>query len=104
MLGSLYVMIEHLHDKGLGANILANLWINDFFLAGTLIDSLLHHARADSCHLRTMVGVHDSSYDVTTKGRTNLIEQLLIVLATLGIVVWANFQLCAVSCQTRGQR
>ena len=51
-----------------------------------------------------MVGVDDGSYDVTTEGRTNLIEQILVCLVVLLILERTNLQLCAVGSQTRGQR
>ena len=51
-----------------------------------------------------MVGVHDSCYDVTTKGRTNLIEQVLVDLALFLVLIRTNLQFGAVSRQTRGQR
>ena len=51
-----------------------------------------------------MVGVNDSSYDVTTECRTNLIEQVFIYLIILLVLIRTNLELCAVSRQTRGQR
>ena len=102
MLGSLYVVVEYLHDESLGAHILAYLRINNLLLAGTIVDSLLHHTRANSRHLWTVVGVNDGSYDVTTEGRTNLIEQILIHLLVLLVLIRTNLQLCAVCSQTRG--
>ena len=51
-----------------------------------------------------MVGVDDGGYDVTTKGGTNLIEQVLIVLARLLVVVVAYFQLRAVGGKATRQR
>ena len=104
VLGSLYVVVEHLDDESLRAYILAYLWVNNLLLASTLIDSLLHHARANGSHLRAMVGVDDGSYDVTTESRTNLIEQILVNLVVLLIFERTNLELGAVGSQTRGQR
>ena len=98
------MVVEHLHDKGLGAHILRNLGINDLLLALTLIKSLLHHTRADGSHLGTVFGVHDGSHDVTTEGGTNLIEQVVVNLIVLFVLIRADLQLGAVSSQTRGQR
>ena len=103
VLGSLYVVVEYLHYEVLSRNILAYLWVNHFLLALTLVDALLHHAGADSSHLRTVLWVYDGSHDVTTEGRTNLIEQTLIVLAALLVVVITDFKLCTVGSQTAGQ-
>ena len=103
VLGSLYVVVEYLHYEVLSRNILAYLWVNHFLLALTLVDALLHHARADCSHLWTVVWIYDSSHDVTTEGRTNLIEQTLVVLAALLIVVITDFKLCTVGGKTAGQ-
>ena len=43
VLGSLYMVVEYLYDEVLGRYILAYLWVNNFLLALTLIDALLHH-------------------------------------------------------------
>ena len=104
VLGSLHMVVEYFHNECLGADILRNLGINHFLLAGTIIDGLLHHTATNGSHLRTMVGVHDGSHDVTTKGRTNLIEQVLIALSFLLILIRTNLQLGTVCRQTRGQR
>ena len=103
VLGSLYVVVEYLHYEVFSRNILAYLWVNYFLLALTLVDALLHHARADCSHLWAMIRIDDSSHDVTTEGRTNLIEQTLIVLAALLVVVITDFKLCTVGGKTAGQ-
>ena len=103
VLGSLYVVVEYLYYEVLSRNILAYLWINHFLLALTLVDALLHYAGADSSHLRTVLWVDDGSHDVTTEGRTNLIEQTIIVLAAFLIVVITDFKLCTVGSKTAGQ-
>ena len=43
VLGSLYMVVEYLYDEVLGRYILAYLWVNNFFLALTLVDALLHY-------------------------------------------------------------
>ena len=103
VLGSLYVVVEYLHYKVFSRNILAYLWINHFLLALTLVDALLHYARANGSHLWTVVRVYDGSHDVTTEGRTDLIEQTLVVLAALLVVVITDFKLCTVGGKTAGQ-
>ena len=103
VLGSLYVVVEYLYYKVFSRNILAYLWINHFLLALTLVDALLHHARADCSHLWTMIRIDDSSHDVSTESRTDLIEQTLIVLAALLVVVITDFKLCTVGGKTAGQ-
>ena len=97
------MVVEHLYHKCFGTNILAYLRINHLFLAFAFVDGLLHHTRANGSHLRTMVGVHDGCHDVATESRTNLIEQVLVGCAALGISMVTDFQLGTVGCQTAGQ-
>ena len=103
VLGSLHVVVEHFYNEVLGRHILAHFGVNHFLLALTLVDVLLHHTRANSSHLRTVLRVDDGSHDVATEGRTNLIEQTVKVLARLLLVVVANLQLRTVGSQTAGQ-
>ena len=103
VLGSLYVVIEYLHYEVLSRNILAYLWIDNFLLALTLVDALLHHAGTYGSHLWTVLWIDDGSHDVTTESWTNLIEQTLIVLAALLVVVITDFKLCTVGSQTAGE-
>ena len=103
VLGSLYVVVKHLYYESLGAYILAYLRINNLLAALAIVEGLLHHTTTNSSHLWTMVGVHDSSYDVTTEGRANLVEQILVGLTSHLVLERTNLQLCAVGSQTRGQ-
>ncbi len=103
MFGSLHVVVEYLHNESLGAYILADLRIYNLLLAVTLIDSLLHHTRADGSHLGTVFRIHNRCHDVTTEGGTNLIEQVLVNLIILLVLEVANLQFRAVGSQTRGQ-
>ena len=102
--GSLHMVVEDLHDERLGADILADLGIDHFLAAGALIDGFLHHTAADGSHLRTVVGVHNRSHDVTTEGGTNLIEQVLIDFVILLVLIRANLQLRAVGGEAAGER
>ena len=56
----------------------------------------LHHAFTYCGHLGTTFGVYNRSYDVATECRTDLIEKFLVFLAGFGILVRADFKLCAV--------
>ena len=102
VLGSLYVVVEYLHYEVFSRNILAYLRVNYFLLALTLVNALLHYAGTYGSHLRTVVWVYDGSHDVTTEGRTNLIEQTLVVRAALLVVVITNLQFCSGGSQTTG--
>ncbi len=103
VLGSFYVVVEHFHDESFSRYIFRNFRINHLFLAFTLINSLLHHTTTHGSHLWTMVGIHDSSHDVSTEGRTNLIEQVLVNLIVLFVLIRTNLQFRAISCKTTGQ-
>lgn len=105
VLGSLYVVVEHLYYAGNShIHIFGNLGINHFLLAFTVVDGLLHHAGADGCHLGAMLGIHDRGHDVTTEGGTNLIEQVVKHLVVLLVLVGTDLQFGAVGCQSAGQR
>ena len=54
MLSSLNVVVEHLYYESLRAYILAYLWVNNLLAALAIVQSLLHYARAYSCHLWTV--------------------------------------------------
>ena len=103
VLGGLHMVVEHLDDKSLGADILAHLGIDHFLLAGTLVERFLHDAATHSGHLRTVVGVDDGGYEVAAESGTYLVEQILIGLAALFVLVGTNLQLRAVGGETAGE-
>ena len=83
--------------------ILRYIRIDNLALCLALIESLLHDTRADGRHLRTVVRVDDGRHDVAAEGRTDLIEQVLVMLAGFLVVVVSDFKLCTVGCQSAGQ-
>ena len=101
VLGSLDMTVENLDYVGLVRDILAHLGIDNLTLGVALVESFLHHARAYGGHLRTVIGIDDGGHDVTTKGRTNLIQQIVVVLAALLVVIVTNLELGTVGCKTR---
>ena len=80
MLCLLYVTIKNLYYILGLRNVLGNVVTDNLCLVVLIKNFLLHHALTNSSHLWTMLWVYDSSNDVTTESRTNLIELLLIVL------------------------
>ena len=104
VLCSLNVAVEHLHNEVCLGHVLGYVRVNHLALCLALIESLLHHAAAHGSHLRTVLRVDDSSHDVATESRTNLIEQIVVVNTTLLVVVVANLKLCTVGCKTAGER
>src|SRR3712207_75390 len=100
MLRSLNMTVDNLHGISLGRYILIYLRINNLTLCLPLIESLLHHTGANSGHLWTMIGIDNRRNDVSTKGRTNLIKQVIIVLSGLLLIVITDFQLRTVGSQT----
>ena len=55
--------------------------------------SLAHDALADGGHLRTVVGVDDRGDDVAAEGGADLVEQVFVLPAALGVFVVADHQL-----------
>ena len=64
----------------------------------------LHHARAHGGHLGTVVGINDGGHNVATKGRTNLVEQVVVVLLVLLVVKIANLECRTVGSKSAGER
>ncbi len=64
-------------------------------LAGTRLGGIFaaHDAFADGGHLRTVVGVDDRGDDVAAEGGTDLVEQVFVLPAALGVFVVADHQL-----------
>ena len=59
-----------------------------------------HDAFADGSHLGTVVGIDDRGDDVAAESGTDLVKQVLILLAGLGVLVVADHQLRAVGRKT----
>ena len=104
VLCSLNVAVEHLYNEVCLGHVLSYVRVNHFALCLALVESLLHHAAAHGSHLRTVLRVDDSSHDVATESRTDLIEQVVVVNAALLVVVVADFKLRTVGCKTAGER
>ena len=96
--------IQHLNNIGRLRNILVNIGINDLASGLAVVESLLHHATAHSSHLGTMLGIDNGSNNISTEGRTNLIEQIVVVSPRLGIVKVTNLEFGTVSSQATGER
>ena len=73
VLGCFYMTVDNFHNKVSLWYIFSNIRVNDFAFSLAIVDSLLHNARAYCSHLWTVVWVNNSSYDITTESRTNLI-------------------------------
>ena len=80
MLCLLYVTVEYLYYILCLWNVLSNIVTNNLCFVVLIENFLLHNTLTNSSHLWTMFWVYDSSNDVTTESRTNLIELLLVVL------------------------
>ena len=68
---------------------------------GGIEDFFLHNTLAYGGHLRTAVGIDDCGHDVAAESRTDLVEQVLVFLAGLGILVVADYKRCAVGRKAR---
>ena len=104
VLGCFHVAVDYLHHEVGGGHIFCHVGVNHFALGLTFVDGFLHHAGAHCSHLRTVFGVHDGSHNVATKSRTNLIEQIVVVLFGFHIIVATDFQFGAVGGETAKQR
>ncbi len=80
VLGFLDVTVEDAHHVFGFGNIFGYI-MTDYFALVVLIEYLfLHHTFAHGSHLWTMLGVDNGGNNVSTKGRTNLIELVLVML------------------------
>ena len=103
VLGCLYMPIDDLHYIVSCGHIFGCVGINHFSFGFTLVKGFLHDTRTHGSHLWAMVGIDNSGNDVAPESRTNLIEQIFIVLTGFLFVVVSYFQLCAVGCESAGQ-
>ena len=103
MLRLFYMTVNHLYYIVCFRNILRNVVVHHFAGVVFVEDFLLHHTFANGCHLWTVFRVDDGSHDVTTEGRTNLIQQVFVSDAVLLVFVRTDFELCTVGSQTAGQ-
>lgn len=102
--------VENLHDILCLRNILRNIMADNLTLVVLVEHFFLHHTLTHCRHLWTVLRVDDCRNDVSAKGRTNLVELLLIVLGhKLTVIILhlhvkiADFKLRAVGCQTAEQ-
>ena len=91
-LALLNLAVDDLHHQAGRVNVLVGVQIDDLALVGRVKDFLLHHALAHGSHLGTALGVDDGSNDVATECGTDLIQQVLILLALSGIGVVTDLQ------------
>jgi len=94
---------QHFHHKILRSNILADINVLHLTLMGFRKDLLLHHPFAHGSHLRTAVGIDNGGDDVSAKGRTNLIQQILVHGVGLLLLMVTDFQAGTVGGQTAVQ-
>ena len=83
--------------------IFRNVVTNNLTLIVSINNFFLHHSFTNSRHLRTVFRIDDSSYNVTTKSWTNLIQQIFISNPILLVFMITDFQLSTVGSQTTCQ-
>ena len=103
VLGGLNVTVENLRNILCLRHKLCHILYDDLTLVVGVENLGLHHARTDCSHLGTVLGIDNRCNDVTTEGRTNLIEQVLVGLAQFLVLVRTDFQSRAVGSQTAVQ-
>ena len=70
-----------------------------------LIEHLgFHHAGTHRGHLRTVIGVDDRGNDVSSEGRTDLIEEIFVTLLVLLVLIISDFQGGAIGGEPAGER
>ena len=77
-------------------DIFLGIEIHYFAFVVGVVDFFLHHTFAHCRHLGTALGVDDCCHDVATESGTDLIEQIGVFGAGLGILVVADFESGAV--------
>jgi hypothetical protein len=87
------------HEVGVGHVVLGGE-VDDLALVVGVEHLFLHHAFAYCCHLGAAVGVDDSGYDIAAECGADLIEQVGVFLACLGVFVVADFKRGAVGGET----
>ena len=96
--------LKHLdHIVSLGYEF-SHIFIN--YLTLIIIGHFLgfHYARTHGSHLRTMFWIDNRCYDITAKGGTYLIEQVVIVGFILLIIEITNFKCRTICCQSTSER
>ena len=95
--------VQHLGYIFRFRNELGNVLDDDLALVVWVKYLCLHHAGAYRCHLRTVFGVDDGCHDITAKGRADLVEKAVVVLAQFLVVVGTYLQSGAVGGKTAVQ-
>ena len=96
VLGCLDVTVEHLGDVLCLGNELRYIFHDDLALVVLVEYLCLHHAAANSRHLRSVLGIDDGSHDVSTEGGSYLIQQVLVRLTILLVLMRTNLKAGAV--------
>ena len=84
--------VDNLHYIVRSRHIFGNVVVDDFALIVGVENFLLHHAFANSSHLRAVFGVDDGCHDVTAECGTNLVQQVFVYFAFFLIFMLADFQ------------
>ena len=88
----LYMAVDNLHYIVRSRHIFGNVVVDYFALIVGVENFLLHHAFANSSHLRAVFGVDDGCHDVTAECGTNLVQQVFVYFAFFLIFMLADFQ------------
>ena len=100
----LHVAFNHLNYEVLIAHIFSYVEATHFAFIISIQHLFFHHTLAHSRHLRTAIRVDDSSHDVTTKRRADLVQQVFVSLVVFLIFKLANFEHSTVGSQTTKER
>ena len=95
---------QHLNHIVFGLYKGINVLINH--LPGVILVEHLgfHHSGTHRGHLRAVIGVDDRGNDVSTKGRTDLIEEIFVTLLVLFVLIISDFQSGAIGSEPACKR
>ena len=88
--------VDNLNNEVFGFYIFLYIEVHDFAFVVVVVNLFFHHTFTHGCHLGTAVGVYNRSDNVAAESGTNLVKEVLILFAGLGVGVVAYFKRCAV--------
>ena len=98
-----YMAVDYLNHIICFRNVFSYIVVNDFTRIVGIEYLFLHHPFAYGGHLRAMFRIDDRSYDITSKSRTDLVEQILVGLTGFLIFVRTDFERGTICGQATGQ-
>ena len=102
-LALLNLTVDDFHHEAGRVDILVGVQVDDLALVVGVKNFLLHHTLTHGSHLGTALGVDDGGDDVAAEGGTDLVQQVLVLLALGCVGVVTDLQRGAVGGQAAVQ-